>query len=242
MLQIRYFGDTILFTPTQKVRFSPEENIDIPATIDKMMATLREQGGIGIAANQCVDIPAPVPSIIIVGIANPDVLARQQARYPNMEIPIAEVLINPRIIERSEETYFPPTGEGCLSIPCAFRGKVARHRWVVVQYQDIEGKSHEENFSEIKAHVVQHETDHLKGVVFLHRILNDMSPTQRQDFAKIIEDILADPTPTTEHSQLPTLTIDRDEHGHPIISADVVKNTLSELDNIVLQSLKQAAQ
>lgn len=239
MNSVRYFGDTLLFTPTHRVDFSTDKHIQ--NIIDTMMALASEEGGVGIAANQCAQIPAPVPSIIIVGYASEVALARAQKRYPNMDIPKAEVLINPHIVERSPEIYFPITGEGCVSLPCFFRGKVHRHRWVVIRYQDIQGNFHEELFTELRAHIVQHEIDHLNGLVFIHRLINDMSASQRQQFAVLIDEIIQDPSPISQQPDVPTLAVDRDAQGHPVIIPEHIKITFSNLEPDILQSLKQAA-
>ncbi len=239
-IPIRCFGDAVLFTPTEKVNFQSKTKLQ--QTIQKMMITLSQQGGVGIAANQCANIPAPVPSIIIVGFADPALLLKAQARYPNMEIPKAEVLINPLIIERSTETYYPQTGEGCLSVPCSFRGRVNRHRWVIVRYQDIEGQLFEGQFTDMRSHIVQHEVDHIQGVVFLHRILHDMDTLQRQEFAALIDEVLlAGPIAEDQAELGPRVGADRDEQGNVLLQADIIKKTLSDLDKTVLLAIRHAA-
>lgn len=236
LFPIRVIGDQVLFTPTQKVDFRSTENIE--SHIAKMMATLRKEGGVGIAANQCVDIPAPAPSIIIVGIASEAALLKAQARYPGVAIPEAEILINPSILERSPETYFPIVGEGCFSIPCTFRGKIARHRWVMVRYNNLAGQTFEIKFTELRSHIVQHECDHLLGVVYIQKLIQDMHPLQRQEFAALIDEVIADPTPADQRPQVPTLGADRDENGNVLLNADLIKKTLSGLDETVLLTLK----
>lgn len=83
------------------------------------------------------------------------------------------VLVNPQIIETSPNQV---TGEeGCLSIP-GVKLKVGRHAWVTVEYFDIEGKPHKEAFVDWAARIVQHEIDHLDGILMLDRV----GPMQRQ--------------------------------------------------------------
>jgi len=236
LFPIRVFGDEVLFTPTQKVDFTATDHL--VSNINKMLATLRREGGVGIAANQCMDIPAPVPSIIIVGIASAAALLKAQVRYPGVAIPAAEILINPSIIERSPETYFPIVGEGCLSIPCTFRGKVARHRWVIVRYNDLHGETFEEKFTELRSHIVQHECDHLQGVVFIQKLIHDMQPTQRQAFGALIDEVLAHPTPENQRPPVPTLGADRDENGTVLLNKEIIIKTLSGLDEAILVALK----
>lgn len=237
MLAIRCFGDAVLCAPTQKVDFT--QRPDLQGIITKMKATHRDKGGVGIAANQCADIAPPAPSIIIVGVMDEITRSKAQLRYPNIEIPDAKVMINPIIIERSPETYFPTYGEGCLSVPCTLRGKLARHRAVVLQYQDIDGQQFTTQFTDLFAHIVQHECDHLNGIVFMMRIIQDMSREQRQQFVALIDDILADPYPADQRPTTPTVALDRDEAGFVLIKSDLIKKTLADLEPTVLLALRQ---
>jgi len=239
MSTIRYFGDKILFSPTHRVDFQSTENI--AEAIEIMMASLRQYSGVGIAANQCEGIPPPVPSIIIVGVLDEESRRKAQTRYPDIQIPDATVLINPSIIDRSIETYFPKMGEGCLSVPCSFRGKVRRHRWVTVQYQNQEGQTFQKKLTDISAHIVQHEIDHMSGLVFMHHIIEEMSVAQRSAFASIIDEILAHPHPAEDILKVPTLVVDRDEEGNVLVNQENLKATLSALDPPVLRALKAAA-
>ena len=59
--------------------------------------------------------------------------------------------------------------EGCLSLP-DIRGQVSRSRWVKVTAQDLAGKVFEEEALDLKARVVQHELDHLDGILFISRL------------------------------------------------------------------------
>lgn len=237
MLGIRLFGNKILLSPTRPVRFDSGE--DIQAMVDVMMATLTKGGGVGIAANQCEDIPSPVPSLFIVGVPDEETRAKAQLRYPGIEIPDAKVLINAQIVERSTETYFPPLGEGCLSVPCSFRGRVKRHEWVRIQYYDIQGKVHEELLTGLLAHIAQHETDHLQGLVFMQHLLGEMSTTQREHFNALIDEILDNPSSADEIPKVPTMVIDRNDQGELQIHDENLKKTFSALDPSVLKALKE---
>lgn len=77
------------------------------------------------------------------------------------------VLINPTIIKHSEETF--SSEEACLSIP-NFVGHVERYRRVTVDYQDIHGNKKTKEFVGYNSAVVQHEIDHLNGILFIDRI------------------------------------------------------------------------
>lgn len=77
------------------------------------------------------------------------------------------VLINPTIIKHSEETF--SSEEACLSLP-NFVWYVDRYRRVTVEYQDIHGNHKTKEFVAYNAAVVQHEIDHLNGILFIDRI------------------------------------------------------------------------
>ena len=76
------------------------------------------------------------------------------------------VMLNPEILSREGEITW---NEGCLSVP-DFNADVVRAARVRVRYQDLEGNTHEEDVSELRAVCFQHELDHLDGVLFIDRI------------------------------------------------------------------------
>lgn len=85
------------------------------------------------------------------------------------------VFINTKIIKRSDdETDGVPEREnkleGCLSIPKIW-GKVKRARTLTLRYQDEKGKRHEEQFEGFLATIIQHETDHVNGILFTQKVL-----------------------------------------------------------------------
>ncbi|MFW6122035.1 MAG: peptide deformylase [Petrotogales bacterium] len=79
----------------------------------------------------------------------------------------SKVIINPEIIEASAEKT--EIEEGCLSIPDVY-ANVVRPKWVRMVYQDETGESYEEVFDNYAGRIVQHESDHLRGVLFIDRI------------------------------------------------------------------------
>lgn len=76
------------------------------------------------------------------------------------------VYINPEIIEKSQTTKVGE--EGCLSIPNVY-GNVERAKKIKVKYQDLNGQWHTDKASGLEAVVIQHEVDHLDGVLFIDR-------------------------------------------------------------------------
>jgi len=84
------------------------------------------------------------------------------------------VFINPEILKKTgrTQTNSAPEGklEGCLSIPNVW-GNVQRSKQVTLRYQDEQGTVHEETFTGFMATIVQHETDHLMGILYTQRAL-----------------------------------------------------------------------
>jgi peptide deformylase len=87
---------------------------------------------------------------------------------------------NPQIIKKSKKVNSDTKSlEGCLSIKNIW-SHVTRHDWVVLKYQDLTGKIHEERFTGFIARIIQHEVDHLNGVLFTHHSLE-----QGEEFYRI---------------------------------------------------------
>jgi len=142
-----YYPDPIL-----KRRAAPLSTIDggVREKIREMFNILYQEKGIGLAAPQ---VGWSVRLFIANITGNPD---------PSQE----RVYINPRITAAEGEIR---EEEGCLSIP-EVRGVVSRSRWVSVKAQDLEGASFEEEASDLGARVIQHELDHLDGILFISRL------------------------------------------------------------------------
>lgn len=116
--------------------------------IDNMIDTLNKENGLGLAAPQ-------------VGKNNRIIVAR--LNYDTSEEMIVP-MINPEIIYRSEETEFGE--EGCLSLPGIY-DKVERHKKIRVKFTDINGNIQILELDDLNARIIQHETDHLNGVLFI---------------------------------------------------------------------------
>ena len=121
-----------------------------------MQATMLERNGVGIAAPQVY-----VSKRVII------VASRPNPRYPDAPEMDAVVMMNPEILEKSESTILGE--EGCLSV-LNERGQVARAEMVRVKYLTLQGELVEKVFHGFPARIVQHEVDHLDGVLFVERI------------------------------------------------------------------------
>lgn len=158
ILKIAQMGNPVLRRPAAPV---PVKSITSPILqrfIDDMIETMREYSGVGLAAPQVHE------SLQIVVME-----AEENPRYPQAPMIPLTVLINPEFEPLTNETE--EDWEGCLSIP-DIRGKVPRYREVRVRAYDREGKKLDLSIKDFFARVVQHEYDHLQGILFLDRMKN----------------------------------------------------------------------
>lgn len=78
------------------------------------------------------------------------------------------IMINPKIVEKSKETILRE--EACISLPnCT--GMVKRHQAITVEFLDLKGKKQNKKYKEFNAVIIQHEIDHLDGVLFIDKIV-----------------------------------------------------------------------
>ena len=143
-------GHPALRSPAQPVPPAHISDPEIQALIDDMVETMHEAHGVGLAATQ---------------VGEEAQLFVYQAPGPP-EIPL-RVVVNPMITPQAREVIYD--WEGCLSIP-DLRGLVPRHPTVRVQGLDRDGRPLDYVVSGFEARIVQHEYDHLNGVVFLDRM------------------------------------------------------------------------
>ena len=129
--------------------------------IDDLFDTKSACSGAGLAAPQ-IDEPW---RIFVVGMEH-------NPRYPN-EHPLPErVLINPVIKPIGNELI--SGWEGCLSVP-GLRGEVKRWQHIHLKWQDRDGRFHTEELKGFHARVIQHESDHLDGVLFPDRLTSPLA-------------------------------------------------------------------
>jgi len=128
----------------------------LPEFLESMLETMSDYDGVGLAAPQ-VHVSK---RIVIIGSPG-------SSRYPDAPRISTMVLINPVVVPLTAETY--QLWEGCLSVP-GLRGLVRRPRKVRVKALDENGKKHEFVAEDFKAAVIQHETDHLDGILFPERM------------------------------------------------------------------------
>lgn len=175
-------------SPVLKQKGAVIENInaDIQAQANKMVNTMYDGNGIGLAANQVgllnrmfvMDLPEGSWQYgdEIDGILTIEAGYRSgQGADKVMRKP--RIFINPKVVWESEQKSVYE--EGCLSIPQQY-APVVRPASVKVTYQDIDGATYEEEFEGLDAACVQHEIDHLDGVLFI----DYLSPLKRNMILK----------------------------------------------------------
>lgn len=149
-LQVHKLGDKVLRQPAKRVS---KVNDETRILAQQMLQTMYSYDGIGLAAPQ-----VGINKQLIVIDVNPD-----QPDQP------ALVLVNPEITDRGGELC---TGEeGCLSVPEVFMDVVRPDR-VTVVYRDLDGHPQKLTTDGLLARVIQHEMDHLNGVMFVDRVQN----------------------------------------------------------------------
>ena len=156
VLAVAQQGEAILHLMATAVS---EAEFNSPCLIEltqAMHATMLARSGIGIAAPQVY-----VSKRIIIVASRPNV------RYPDAPEMDAVVMVNPEIVYQSEQTL--QGEEGCLSVPDK-RGQVMRAAHIRVRYSTVQGEQIETEFSGFPARIVQHELDHLNGVLFVERL------------------------------------------------------------------------
>lgn len=107
------------------------------------------------------------------------------------EKPIIKTYINPEITKTSKEKTIGPDKkkpilEGCLSIPNIW-GPVWRHKWVRLKWQTKEGRWQKAKFQHFESRVIQHELDHLNGILFTDFSLKDNLPLYEYQEEKLVE-------------------------------------------------------
>jgi len=157
----------IIEVPDPRLRLvsTPVDTVDdeLRALIADMFDTMYDAPGIGLAAIQ-------------VGVPKRVIVMDLQEQVDEEEKPIREprVFINPEILEPAEEQSVYT--EGCLSVPDQF-ADVERPARCRVKWLDEQGEAHDEQFEGLLATCIQHEMDHLEGIVFidhLSRLKRDM--------------------------------------------------------------------
>jgi peptide deformylase len=145
---------------------------EIKALVADMFETMYDAPGIGLAAIQ-IGVPLRV---VTIDLSKPEA---KEGEEPEPRKP--QVFINPQVTWSSDE--FSAYEEGCLSIP-EYYEEVERPAEVKVRYMDLDGKTHEIAADGLLATCLQHEIDHLDGVLFIDHLSRLKRERVTKKFAK----------------------------------------------------------
>ena len=166
ILKVARMGHPVLRRKARPIETRELRTVPLQKLIDDMIETMREYSGIGLAAPQ-------VHESLRVFVAHLDAEGRGTGE------PVA--IVNPEIEVVGSEVI--EGWEGCLSIP-EIRGRVPRAAQIRVRALDRSGKRVEISARDFPARVIQHETDHLDGILFLDRMRSFESLTYMEEFSR----------------------------------------------------------
>jgi len=169
-LEIAQLGNPILRQLAQPIDNVQDESIQ--KLIEALKAKAVAANGVGIAAPQ---VSQSCRLFIVASRPNP--------RYPNAPTMEPTAMINPQIVAHSDEVV--KGWEGCLSIP-GIRGLVPRYQAIEVEYTNQQGKTQRQQLTDFVARIVQHEYDHLNGLVFLDRVESTQDLITEQEYKRRI--------------------------------------------------------
>lgn len=167
-LPIYAYGQPVLRKVADPVETITE---DIKKLIADMWETMYDAHGVGLAAPQV----GHSKRLFIVDT--------KQLEKPEKDLKgVKKVFINAQMLDEDGDPW--AYEEGCLSIP-EIRAEIERLPSIRIRYQDEEGKEYEESYAGVNARVIQHEYDHIEGILFLDR----MKPLKRKMLNRRLEKI-----------------------------------------------------
>ncbi|MFC6994581.1 peptide deformylase [Streptococcus loxodontisalivarius] len=137
------------------------------------------RGGVGLAAPQ-LDISKRIIAVLVPNVED------AEGNPPKEAYSIQEIMYNPKIVSHSVQDAALADGEGCLSVDRPVEGYVIRHSRVTVEYFDKNGEKHKIKLKGYNSIVVQHEIDHINGVMFYDRI-NENDPFKIEEGLLLID-------------------------------------------------------
>ena len=159
LLNIHSFPDPIL---REKALPVTEFDQSLDETAQSMQETMYVSSGIGLAAIQ-------------VGILKQIIVIDLKSGEEDISLREPHVFVNPKILKKFGSTV---SEEGCLSV-IDFRGDIERAEKILVEYKDVKGNIHQINANEMMSICLQHEIDHLNGILFI-----DHLPVLKQKMVK----------------------------------------------------------
>ena len=172
ILPICNYGDPVLRAKGAKIELFDDQ---LEQLIENMLETMDEAQGIGLAAQQIGQaVQLTVIDVSPVEDRPSSMKVKGEEVDPKDYMPL--ILINPELKPFGERVSGP---EGCLSFPEVY-DEVSRPESVAVKAQDEDGESIEFECGGLLARVVQHETDHLNGILFIDRMDSEAKSRHRE--------------------------------------------------------------
>lgn len=176
VLRRTQFGNPILRTKARQLTKSRILSTETKRLIADMRYTLaKKKYGVGLAAPQVGRNLA----LAIIEIKP----TKTRPKLPK-EKWVSLVIVNPKVVKtygNRKQLY-----EGCISFAEVF-AKVPRYKKIRLRYLDEKAKSHEKDFDSLLAHVIQHEVDHLNGVLFVERVKDKTSFITQSEYIKLMK-------------------------------------------------------
>lgn len=169
------YGDPVL---RKKCAPISKEDLDVKKLSDDMFETMYGASGVGLAAPQ---IGLGIRIFVVDGHQINENLEEGEERNPHLEN-FKKVFINAQILDEQGTPW--PYEEGCLSIPDV-RADVSRNERIKIKYFDENWIEHTETFEDMAARIIQHEYDHIEGILFTDHV----SPLKRQMLKKKLSNI-----------------------------------------------------
>jgi peptide deformylase len=183
ILPITLYGDPVLRKVASDIDINKYEAL--PELIDNMFESMYNAEGVGLAAPQVgLSIRLFVVDLSPLGKNEPELAEFKKA------------FINAKITERSGDEELME--EGCLSIP-GIHEEVYRKNYIRIQYLDLDGNAHNEEYTGYTARVLQHEYDHLDGIMFT----DYCSPLKKRLLKRKLSDISKGITTATYRVKVP---------------------------------------
>lgn len=159
-LPIVAYGDPVLRKMSEPIT---KDYPKLDALLENMFETMYDARGVGLAAPQ-VGLPVRLFIVDASPFEDDEDLSKEEQELVST---FKKVFINPKIIsETGDEWAF---NEGCLSIP-DIREDVFRQPEIVIEYEDENFQKHTETYSGMVARIIQHEYDHIEGILFTDRL------------------------------------------------------------------------
>jgi peptide deformylase len=160
-LAITTYPDPVL---SRKAQLVTEFNPQLETLCLNMLFTMYKAPGIGLAAPQVGISKRLFVSDVEYRLEEKTEADGRMTKFRTNFHP--RIFINPEIITKDGSTIFK---EGCLSLPTVYED-VKRSDNIIMRFQDLTGRVHEQNFTGLEAICLQHELDHLEGIVFIDRL------------------------------------------------------------------------